>query len=247
MGLTHSLGSELTWGKGWGWGAVEEWGPDLFPLNKPEASEQWPAQPGSGEFWQEEAGSALGADLASGPPCEHWTQMWTQTGQVRLFQYFFFFCKTHLLHTRKQKMHFKKPTKLILSVLNAQPAHLIYFFTFWQSNWHRIWNHLKWIRSSLPRKYIYVPRDAVPTKYLVMSFLIICPKEDGEGLSAYLHGDNIQIWTTPASKRAISPLANTKQSAGDMVIFQKHSTLPNIWDSFAYTYTASRPKISGQF
>ena len=160
---------------------------------------------------------------------------------------FFFFCKTHLLHTRKQKMHFKKPTKLILSVLNAQPAHLIYFFTFWQSNWHRIWNHLKWIRSSLPRKYIYVPRDAVPTKYLVMSFLIICPKEDGEGLSAYLHGDNIQIWTTPASKRAISPLANTKQSAGDMVIFQKHSTLPNIWDSFAYTYTASRPKISGQF
>lgn len=47
---------------------MEEWGPNLFPLNKPEALEQWPAQPGSGEFWQEEAGSALGADLAAGPP-----------------------------------------------------------------------------------------------------------------------------------------------------------------------------------
>lgn len=245
MGLTYSLSSELTWGKGWGWGAVEEWGPDLFHLNKPEATDQWPPHPGSGEFWRE------GRKCSGGWPHLR-PSVWTQDTDVDTDRSgqappVLLFCKTHLLHTKKQKMHLKKPTKLILNVLNAQLAHLIFFFTFWQLNWHKIWNHLKWVRSSLPRKYICVPRDAVPAKYLVMSFLIICPKEDGERLSAYLHGDNIQIGTTPASKRTISPLATTKQSAGDMVIFQKHSTLPNIWNSFACTYTASRPKISWQF
>lgn len=87
---------------------MEEWGPNLFHLNKPEATDQWPPHPGSGEFWQEEkAGSALEADLASGPPCEHRTQTWTQTGQVRLFQYFCFV--RHIFCTPKSKKNaFKK-------------------------------------------------------------------------------------------------------------------------------------------
>lgn len=57
---------------------MEEWGPDLFPLNKPEATDQWPPQPGSGEFCQEEkAGSVLGLTLPqaphvnTGPRCGH--------------------------------------------------------------------------------------------------------------------------------------------------------------------------------
>lgn len=108
-------------------------------------------------------------------------------------------------------------------------------FSFWSSNWYKIVNHLKWIRSRLLKKYIWILRDVVPTKYLKISFLIICHKKDGEGLSIYPHGDNIQIWTTPASKRGISPLANTKQTAWDMATFQNHTTPPHIWDSFLCT------------
>ena len=126
MGLTYSLSSELTWGKGWGWGAVEEWGPDLFHLNKPEATDQWPPHPGSGEFWRE------GRKCSGGWPHLR-PSVWTQDTDVDTDQSgqappVLLFCKTHLLHTKKQKMHLKKPTKLILNVLNAQLAHLIFFF-----------------------------------------------------------------------------------------------------------------------
>lgn len=82
---------------------MEEWGPGLFPLNKVEAAKQWPPQPGRGGSWQEEqAGNTLGLDTIGLDTSEPRTQMWAP-GQARLFQHFFFFFfnKTHLLHTRR--------------------------------------------------------------------------------------------------------------------------------------------------